>query len=101
MIMQDSSDALLQAEAINCLQRLHMFAAQHVRPMGLLSELQVCLSSSDLLLRRAAVSYMRQLSQKEADKLYDCSIPEPDSNTAPSVLNSPKKSATDIAVPRI
>lgn len=41
LIMQDSSDALLQAEAINCLQRLHMFAAQHAHPVRLLPELQV------------------------------------------------------------
>ncbi|THD24378.1 HEAT repeat-containing protein [Fasciola hepatica] len=96
-IMQDSSDVLLQAEAVNCLQRLHMFAAPHAHLVGLLPELQVYLSSPHLLLRRAAVSYMRQISQKEADKLYISAVPEIASPTP----TGPKHLTTNSTPPRV
>ncbi|CAH8507597.1 unnamed protein product [Schistosoma intercalatum] len=72
MIMRDSPDALLQAEGIACLQQLHMFAPMHVKLAGLVPELQTSVSSFHLVLRRAALSCLRQLSQKEAKDLYGC-----------------------------
>ncbi|CAH8837758.1 unnamed protein product [Trichobilharzia szidati] len=70
LIMRDSPDALLQAEGVACLQQLHMFAPMHVKLAGLVPELQASLTSSHLVLRRAALSCLRQLSQKEAMDLY-------------------------------
>uniref|UniRef100_A0A3Q0KPG9 HEAT repeat-containing protein 5B n=1 Tax=Schistosoma mansoni TaxID=6183 RepID=A0A3Q0KPG9_SCHMA len=72
MIMRDSPDALLEAEGIACLQQLHMFAPMHVKLAGLVPELQTSVSSFHLVLRRAALSCLRQLSQKEAKDLYGC-----------------------------
>ncbi|KAK4469677.1 hypothetical protein MN116_007205 [Schistosoma mekongi] len=71
-IMRDSPDPLLQAEGIACLQQLHMFAPMHVKLAGLVPELQTNMISSHLALRRAALSCLRQLSQKEALDLYGC-----------------------------
>ncbi|TNN08810.1 HEAT repeat-containing protein isoform 2 [Schistosoma japonicum] len=71
-IMRDSSDPLLQAEGIACLQQLHVFAPMHVKLAGLVPELQTSVISSHLVLRRAALSCLRQLSQKEALDLYGC-----------------------------
>ncbi|OON22437.1 HEAT repeat protein, partial [Opisthorchis viverrini] len=67
LIMQESSDGMLQAEAVSCLQRLHMFASQQMKMPELVASLQDYISSPHLLLRRAAVAYLRQLSQKGTD----------------------------------
>ncbi|CAL8109208.1 unnamed protein product [Calicophoron daubneyi] len=92
LIMQDSSDALLQAEAVSCLQRLHMFAPEHARLTGLMAELQVYMSSPHLLLRRAALAYLRQLSQKDADDLYELSdLADESISQMNSLLSSPTK----------
>lgn len=99
--MQDHSDSLVQAAAISCLQQLHMFAPRHVnlsslvpclcvrqrqvednqqqfhfvlmlKPVSLLGcGTQVHLSSSHLLLRRAAVACLRQLAQREAAEVCE------------------------------
>lgn len=98
--MQDHSDSLVQAAAISCLQQLHMFAPRHVNlsslvpclcvreksdlkaqqrcfililtPVSLLcGGVQVHLSSSHLLLRRAAVACLRQLAQREAAEVCE------------------------------
>ncbi|KAJ3609917.1 hypothetical protein NHX12_022011 [Muraenolepis orangiensis] len=68
-IMQDHSDSLVQAAAISCLQQLHMFAPRHVNLSSLVPCLCVHLSSSHLLLRRAAVACLRQLAQREAKEV--------------------------------
>lgn len=99
-IMQDHSDSLVQAAAISCLQQLHMFAPRHVNLSSLVPCLcvrhyelqvkytaifclnlitdfrlycgvQVHLSSSHLLLRRAAVACLRQLAQREAAEVCE------------------------------
>lgn len=99
-IMQDHSDSLVQAAAISCLQQLHMFAPRHVNLSSLVPclcvshneltakcapviilmltpvsplycGLQVHLSSSHLLLRRAAVACLRQLAQREAAEVCE------------------------------
>lgn len=45
-VMQDNPDCLVQAQAISCLQQLHMFAPRHVN----LSNLVSCLCVSIYLL---------------------------------------------------
>ncbi|GFR15970.1 HEAT repeat-containing protein 5B [Trichonephila clavata] len=68
-IMQDHSDPLVQAEAISCLQQLHMFAPRHVNLTNLVPTLCSALNSSHLLLRRASVACLRQLAQREASEI--------------------------------
>nr|CAB3252346.1 HEAT repeat-containing protein 5B-like [Phallusia mammillata] len=65
-IMSHHTDAQVQAESISCLQQLHLFAPRHVELSTLVPRLGRCLSSWHLILRRASVSCLRQLSQKEA-----------------------------------
>ncbi|KAH9496165.1 HEAT repeat-containing protein 5B [Bulinus truncatus] len=65
-VMQAHPDSLVQAEAIACLQQLHMFAPRHLNLSNLVPHLCENLSSSHLLLRRAAVSCLRQLATREA-----------------------------------
>uniref|UniRef100_A0A4W5N0V4 HEAT repeat-containing protein 5A n=1 Tax=Hucho hucho TaxID=62062 RepID=A0A4W5N0V4_9TELE len=65
-VMQDSPDCLVEAQAISCLQQLHMFAPRHVNLASLVPSLCVNLCSSYLSLRRAVVACLRQLVQKEA-----------------------------------
>ncbi|XP_013379521.1 HEAT repeat-containing protein 5B-like isoform X2 [Lingula anatina] len=70
-IMQDHPDSLVQAEAIACLQQLHMFAPRHVNLATLVPHLCATLNSNHLLLRRAAVACMRQLAQREAREVSE------------------------------
>ncbi|CAG0883432.1 unnamed protein product [Darwinula stevensoni] len=65
-IMQEHADPLVQAQAIACLQQLHMFAPRHVNLSSLVPTLCQTLGSRHLLLRKAAVSCLRQLVQREA-----------------------------------
>ncbi|MCL4124784.1 UNVERIFIED_CONTAM: hypothetical protein GTU68_043849 [Idotea baltica] len=65
-LVQEHYDPTVQAEAITCLQQMHMFAPRHVNLSSLVPVLVNKLSSRHLLLRRAAVSCLRQLSQREA-----------------------------------
>ncbi|KAF6775693.1 hypothetical protein AHF37_05112 [Paragonimus kellicotti] len=78
LIMQDSTDPLLQAEAVSCLQRLHMFAPQQAQLPGLIPELQA-----------TAASYLRQLSQKGTSNLQEPihSLEYPDFGVTPALLN--------------
>ncbi|CAH1726558.1 unnamed protein product [Aphis gossypii] len=80
-IMQDHEDPLVQAESTVCLQELHMFTPKHVNLTALVWTLCQNLSNSHLLLRKAAVSCLRQLSQREAKEV--CEIAE-------SFVNSPE-----------
>ncbi|XP_039288533.1 HEAT repeat-containing protein 5B isoform X2 [Nilaparvata lugens] len=70
-IMQDHQDPLVQAEATACLQQLHLFAPRHVNLSSLVPTLCRTLSSSHLMLRKAAVSCLRQLSQREAKEVCE------------------------------
>ncbi|GAB6024418.1 hypothetical protein CHUAL_009582 [Chamberlinius hualienensis] len=79
-VLQEHPDPLVQSEAIACLQQLHMFAPRHVNLSSLVPALCRNLSSSHLLLRRAAVSCLRQLVQREAKEVCE---------HATSVLNEP------------
>uniref|UniRef100_A0A8C6RN45 HEAT repeat containing 5A n=2 Tax=Nannospalax galili TaxID=1026970 RepID=A0A8C6RN45_NANGA len=70
-VMQDNPDCLVQAQAISCLQQLHMFAPRHVNLSNLVSCLCVSLCSSYLLLRRAVLACLRQLVQREAAEVSE------------------------------
>ncbi|XP_069494576.1 HEAT repeat-containing protein 5A isoform X2 [Ambystoma mexicanum] len=73
-IMQDNPDSLVQAQAISCLQQLHMFAPRHVNLSSLVPSLCVNLCSSYLLLRRAVLACLCQLVQREAAEVSDHAI---------------------------
>ena len=73
-VMQNHSDSLVQAEAINCLQQLHVFAPGHINLGIVVCKLCVNLSSPHLLLRRATVACLRQLSQREAKEVCEYAI---------------------------
>uniref|UniRef100_A0A4W3GT71 HEAT repeat-containing protein 5A n=1 Tax=Callorhinchus milii TaxID=7868 RepID=A0A4W3GT71_CALMI len=70
-VMQDNPDCLVQAQAISCLQQLHMFAPRHVNLSTLVPSLCVNLCSSHLLLRRAVIACLRQLAQREAAEVLE------------------------------
>lgn len=70
-IMQDHQDPLVQAEATGCLQQLHLFAPRHVNLSSLVPTLCRTLSSNHLLLRKAAISCLRQLTQREAKEVCE------------------------------
>lgn len=76
-VMQDHPDSLVQAEAIACLQQLHMFAPRHVNLTTLVPHLSDILSSPHLLLRRAAVACLRQLVTREAREVSELALALP------------------------
>lgn len=63
--MQDSPDCLVQAEAISCLQQLHMFAPRHVNLSSLVSSL--CVSIHLLLYIIVVLEHFVQKHLKNAD----------------------------------
>uniref|UniRef100_A0A8C3DVH7 HEAT repeat-containing protein 5A n=1 Tax=Corvus moneduloides TaxID=1196302 RepID=A0A8C3DVH7_CORMO len=73
-VMQDNPDCLVQAQAISCLQQLHMFAPRHVNLSNLVTCLCMNLCSSYLLLRRAVVACLRQLVQREAAEVSEYAV---------------------------
>lgn len=68
-IMQNHCHPLVQVEAIWCLQQLHLFAPKCVILSSLIRTLINNLSSNYLALRKASVSCLRQLSQKDAKEV--------------------------------
>ncbi|XP_058522294.1 HEAT repeat-containing protein 5A isoform X5 [Ochotona princeps] len=79
-VMQDNPDCLVQAQAIYCLQQLHMFAPRYVNLSSLVSclceilldnSVLVNLCSPYLLLRRAVLACLRQLMQREAAEVSE------------------------------
>uniref|UniRef100_A0A671S2A4 HEAT repeat-containing protein 5A n=1 Tax=Sinocyclocheilus anshuiensis TaxID=1608454 RepID=A0A671S2A4_9TELE len=73
-VMQDSQDCLVQAQAISCLQQLHMFAPRFVNLASLVPSLCINLCSSYLSLRRAVVACLRQLAQREAVEVSEHAV---------------------------
>lgn len=73
-VMQDNPGCLVQAQAISCLQQLHMFAPRHVNLSSLVSCLCVNLCSPYLLLRRAVLACLRQLVQREAAEVAEHAV---------------------------
>uniref|UniRef100_A0AAY4A7U5 HEAT repeat-containing protein 5A n=1 Tax=Denticeps clupeoides TaxID=299321 RepID=A0AAY4A7U5_9TELE len=81
--LQDSADCVLQAQAISCLQQLHLFSPQHLDLAQLVPSLcEVLLDYSVLMnlcspylcLRRAVVSCLRQLAQREAVEVCEHAV---------------------------
>ena len=70
-IMKAHDDPLVQAEAISCFQQMHLFAPTYVNLSYLVPSLCSVLKSSHLFLRRAAVSCLYQLSQREAKEVCE------------------------------
>uniref|UniRef100_K9IQJ8 HEAT repeat-containing protein 5A n=1 Tax=Desmodus rotundus TaxID=9430 RepID=K9IQJ8_DESRO len=73
-VMQDNPDCLVQAQAISCLQQLHMFAPRYVNLSSLVCCLCVNLCSPYLLLRRAVLACLRQLVQREAAEVSEHAV---------------------------
>ncbi|XP_052001078.1 HEAT repeat-containing protein 5A isoform X2 [Xyrauchen texanus] len=73
-VMQDSPDCLVQAQAISCLQQLHMFAPRFINLASLVPSLCINLCSSYLSLRRAVVACLRQLAQREAVEVSEHAV---------------------------
>lgn len=73
-VMQAHSDPLVQAEATGCLQQLHLFAPRHVMLPTLVPTLCRNLSSNYLVLRKAAISCLRQLTTREAKEVTEHAI---------------------------
>ncbi|XP_017540213.1 HEAT repeat-containing protein 5A isoform X1 [Pygocentrus nattereri] len=82
-VMQDSPDCLVQAQAITCLQQLHMFSPRHVNLASLVPSLceilldysvLVNLCSLYLSLRRAVVACLRQLAQRETVEVSEHAV---------------------------
>ncbi|XP_016135384.1 HEAT repeat-containing protein 5A-like [Sinocyclocheilus grahami] len=82
-VMQDIQDCLVQAQAISCLQQLHMFAPRFVNLASLVPSLceilldysvLINLCSSYLSLRRAVVACLRQLAQREAVEVSEHAV---------------------------
>jgi HEAT repeat-containing protein 5 len=71
-VMQIHSDSMIRAESIQCLQQLHLFASKHVSLPNLVPYLLENILSKEFLLRKVAVSCLRQLCQK--DSLEVCRI---------------------------
>ncbi|XP_031435784.1 HEAT repeat-containing protein 5A isoform X2 [Clupea harengus] len=73
-VLQDSQECLLQAQAISCLQQLHLFAPKHLNLAQLVPSLCVNMCSSYLWLRRAVVACLRQLAQREAIEVCEHAV---------------------------
>ncbi|CAH3014392.1 unnamed protein product [Porites evermanni] len=91
-IMQNHPDSLVQAEAINCLQQLHVFAPSHINIGTVVRKLCVNLSSPHLLLRRATVACLRQLSQREAKEVCE------NASAAAEELNKRRQSSYAVVI---
>ncbi|XP_063039810.1 HEAT repeat-containing protein 5A isoform X2 [Engraulis encrasicolus] len=82
-VLQESQECVLQAQAISCLQQLHLFAPRHLNLAQLVPSLcevlldysvLVNMCSSYLLLRRAVVACLRQLAQREAVEVCEHAV---------------------------
>ena len=70
-VMQHHPDALVQSEAIYCLQQLHIFAPNFLNLSLFIPQICRTLFSKHLLLRRASVACLRQLAQREAKEVCE------------------------------
>ncbi|KAK0412174.1 hypothetical protein QR680_006073 [Steinernema hermaphroditum] len=70
-MMADHSDCNINAEAISCIQQLHLFAPRYVYLEQLVTRICKLLSSPHLVLRKAAVCCLRQLLQREAKEVRE------------------------------
>ncbi|KAH8294799.1 hypothetical protein KR018_003155, partial [Drosophila ironensis] len=73
-LLQAHSDPLVQAEAIGCLQQLHLFACKSLQLEELVPTLVGMLASNYFILRKASVSCLRQLAHREAKEVCDLAL---------------------------
>lgn len=73
-IMGTHSNALVQAEAVGCLQQLHLFSPESVHVATLVPTLVRNLSSNYLAQRKAAVFCLRQIVHREARLVCDLAL---------------------------
>jgi vesicle coat complex subunit len=70
-LLQMHIEPVVQAEAVQALQQVHFFAPRHINLSVLVPELIKELKSRDLLLRRACISFLKQLVQREAKEVNE------------------------------
>ena len=70
-VMQTHNDSMIRCEAIQCLQEMHLFASAYVNLKILVPYLVSSLVSKDFLVRKVAVSCLRQLCQKDSIEVCD------------------------------
>ncbi|CAI2353223.1 unnamed protein product [Caenorhabditis sp. 36 PRJEB53466] len=68
-IQLSHSDPFVQSEAISGLQQMHLFAPRYVHMAQLVTDVCSLLSSTHLVIRRQAVSCLRQLVQRESKEV--------------------------------
>ncbi|XP_017090385.2 HEAT repeat-containing protein 5B isoform X3 [Drosophila bipectinata] len=73
-LLQAHSDPLVQAEAIGCLQQLHLFACKSLQLEELVPTLVGMLASNYFILRKASVSCLRQLAHREAKEVCELAL---------------------------
>lgn len=71
-VMQAHADATIRAEAIQCIQTVHLFASKYVALSSLVPYLVDALVAREFQLRRVACACLRQLCQR--DSLEVCRI---------------------------
>ena len=69
-LLQTNIEPAVQAEAVQALQELHLFAPQHVHFATLVPTLIKALISRDLSLRRTCISCLRRSTQEEAKEVH-------------------------------
>ena len=70
-IMENYPDSLVQSEAVRCMQQLHVFAQNAVNLHSLVPWLCNNLLSAYLVLRKASVTCLPQLTHKEVKEICD------------------------------
>ncbi|XP_017846517.1 HEAT repeat-containing protein 5B isoform X2 [Drosophila busckii] len=73
-LLQMHGDPLVQAEAIGCLQQLHLFACKSLQLETLVPTLVKMLGSNYFILRKAAVACLRQLAHREAKEVCELAL---------------------------
>lgn len=73
-LLQSHADPLVQAEAIGCLQQLHLFACKSLQLDTLVPTLVKMLASNYFILRKAAVACLRQLAHREAREVCELAL---------------------------
>ncbi|XP_043232384.1 HEAT repeat-containing protein 5B-like isoform X2 [Amphibalanus amphitrite] len=100
-VMLDHSDGQVRAAAMACLQQLHMFAPRHVNLSTLVPTLCMSLCGDQLSLRRAAISCLRQLAQREAHQVcrHAASLAAPAAGTG--ATETPGVTMSDTGLPGV
>ena len=65
-VLKQHFDSAIKAEAIQCLQEMHLFAPKHIDLKSLVPYLLDSLVSKDFVLRKVSINCLRQLCQKNS-----------------------------------